>query len=289
MDIRRFDEGTGIEETLQKNSAKWYKHCRSKFYSRTWKKPQPFSPTELKRSCKAEGHTVSKKLFKANKNDNICFFQCSSSDPSEAFHLAATNEIDSKVRICAKELNDEQILAALSKGDMVSMNTRYHLKCLVNFYNLRRTKQRDIKEHHRTQQVNEVFAFVEIIAYIESRRSDSNSKPLFKLSDLGKMYADFLKSYGINTNLRITDLKERILNHFPSLEAFRSKKNILMIFKDDIGGLLSQAFGIDYEEDATHIAKAASIIRRDVLQKSCEFSGSLEKVHQASAVPESLS
>jgi hypothetical protein len=92
-------------------------------------------------SCKTDGG------FLMNHHHPIGKFQtrplpiCSSSDLSEALHLAATGteDIDKKVRNCDNELNDERIIAALSAGYMVSM-----LNSILNvyiFYNRRRASK----------------------------------------------------------------------------------------------------------------------------------------------------
>ena len=41
-------------------------------------------------------------------------------------HEAATFQIDKRVRACAVQLEDTELLAKLSTGDMVALEAKYH-------------------------------------------------------------------------------------------------------------------------------------------------------------------
>ena len=57
---------------------------------------------------------------------------------SEGMHSAETYNIDAEVRQCALELEDERLTARLAGGDMIAIEAKYHLRCLVDLYNRHR-------------------------------------------------------------------------------------------------------------------------------------------------------
>ena len=61
--------------------------------------------------------------MKANK----CFFR---NKPVPDENLKNVRKKDSRVRECAKTLQDTALLAKLSAGDLVALEAKYHAKCL---------------------------------------------------------------------------------------------------------------------------------------------------------------
>ena len=114
---------------------------------------------------------------------NVCFF-CGEASGNSGMHEAATFEIDKQVLACAVQLEDSELLAKLSTGDMVALEAKYHSKCLVGLYN----RARMIKsEGGNIDKPNEIsaIAFTELVMYIEEvHQADEAGAPVFKLSDL---------------------------------------------------------------------------------------------------------
>ena len=54
-------------------------------------------------------------------------------------HRCQTLELNQKVREIATEMGDNQMLAKLSQGDMVAVDAKYHLRCLVDCKNKHRS------------------------------------------------------------------------------------------------------------------------------------------------------
>ena len=61
-----------------------------------------------------------------------CFFY---GEFSKDMHRCQTLELNQKVRDIATEMGDDQMLAKLSQGDMVAVDAKYHLRCLVDYKN----------------------------------------------------------------------------------------------------------------------------------------------------------
>ena len=62
---------------------------------------------------------------------------------------AATFGLNQKVTKCATDLQDQQLLAKLSGGDLVAQYVKCHLGCLVSLYN--RAAAEQARKANRTQ------------------------------------------------------------------------------------------------------------------------------------------
>lgn len=81
--------------------------------------------------------------------DQSCIF-CGKRDDTTKLHQCQTLGLSNKIE---EELSDPNVLAKLSKGDLVATESKYHLKCLTIFYN----KYRDFNR----KQLNTGINFIE--------------------------------------------------------------------------------------------------------------------------------
>ena len=123
----------------------------------------------------------------------VCFF-CD--DATGNLNKAATISLDTRVRQIATELRDTKLLAKLSAGDMIAIDSQYHLKCLATFYSRGRSQKRCSNE--TPHQINaESFALAEVVSYIEEYgQLGGDLNHVFKLPDIKKLYCDFLQKFG---------------------------------------------------------------------------------------------
>lgn len=179
------------------------------------------------------------------------------------------------------------ILAKLSAGDMISQEAIYRRKCLIALYNKARPQK-------ITTESEEYFidgiVLAEIVAYIEELRTEEVVTPIFKLTDLTKLYTSRRQQFGITTDGRVhsTDLKNRIIAAVPDLQAHKQGRDVLLIFNEDVGGALKQATTRNYDDDAMILSKAAQIVRKDMMKSHYIFQGSFEIGCQQKSVPQSL-
>ena len=120
-----------------------------------------------------EGRKVRKMVSK-----KVCFF-CGEPPGNSGVHEAATFQIDKRVRACAVLLEDTELLAKLSTGDMVALEAKYHSKCLAGLYNRARTVKSD---GDGIDEMNEFsgIAFAELVMYIEEVcQADEVGAPIF--------------------------------------------------------------------------------------------------------------
>ena len=202
---------------------------------------------------------------------------------------AGTLVIDSNVRAAATELQDHKLLSKLAAGDMHAQDAYYHASCLTALYNRVRNLRLSKEEEHNentTQNSLEAIALAEVVMYIE----EAPRPMVFQLSDLAKIYPHLLEQLGANVPSRVnsTRLKDRLLAQIPKLGAYTEGKEIKLAFSSDIGAALQFAQTHDYDTEAMHLAKAAMLVRKELLAKKQTFNGTFDTHCQRSAVPDLL-
>ena len=235
-------------------------------------------------------------LFKYTKvkyNLIFAFFVICKSD-GKTLHQVSTFQADKRVRDAALFLNDKELLAKLSAGDMIAMEAKYHSQCLANLYNRERAARSNVSWNDQDDAIDtspESIALSELVAVIEDRcMYDEGTTSFFVLSDLVKIYTARVEELGGNTKGHATRLKESIIKHLPYLGASTSNNGNKIILgpTDKIGDAISEACSRDDEDDAIHIARAAQIIRKKIFAKTPPFDGTFQGMSEAETVPKLL-
>ena len=65
-----------------------------------------------------------------------------------------------------------------------------------------------------------------------------------------------------------TRLKDRLLAQIPALRAQNKGKEVFLVYDEDTGAALKFAAENSDDSNAVHLAKAAQIVRKDMLEKS---------------------
>lgn len=288
--FRLLKEGQDIEISLRNNEAKWHDSCRLKYNKTKLNRALKRKAPEEESSSVPEKFTRKSKETVASLNVNQCFF-CDKPEANEGstLHSISTFEIDTRVRQCAYQLQDQKLLVKLSGGDLIAQEAKYHLSCLVSLYNKARNLKGDAEEEN-SDAVNHGLAFAGLVSYIEESRLDDAIAPVFKLSDLLSMYKARLEQLGTITTGRIhsTRLKERILSYFPDLHSIKQGREVLLVFNEDVGNALGKACEYDADNDAVYLARAATIVRKEMFKSKNSFNGSFDTECQENSVPASL-
>ena len=298
LDVKLLDAGNGIEQTFLDKKASWHKSCRDLFSNTKLeraKKRKLAEISKVEKNGKDEmgiGECISSPVKARRSNvprfhgESHCFF-CDTVDSQLNLHAASTLEVDQKVRECAFLLNDSKLIAKLSAGDLLAIETRYHAKCLVGLYNRARQSNSPTTKHTVKSQVElDELAFAELIAYVNESLEIENIAVL-KLSDLVRFFSSKLQELGIEPGkINATRLKDRVLAAFPDLTAHTQGREVLLALKHEIGDVLKEAK--DKDSEAQHLAKAANIVRRDILQIKNSFNGTFEPECQRNPIPASL-
>ncbi|CAB3987893.1 Hypothetical predicted protein [Paramuricea clavata] len=188
------------------------------------------------------------------------------------------------------ELQDNTLLPKISGVDLIAAEAKYHMKCMTNLRNryrshLTRARQESCEEDEK---MKESQAFIELNAYIES--SVENEKLFFLLCELRSLYVSRLQTLGVQKQVNRTRLKTSILENFPDAQEQNDGKNVVIIFKKAIQGIVKEVVQQrDFSEDAVILAKASAIVRKDIFShEGFKFSGSFPQDCQARSVPASL-
>ena len=231
LDLSRLDDGKGIEATLKQHKGKWNDSCRLQ-YNRTQLQRAAKRTRPSDDECTTSG---SKKRFTRISIEQpscplieTCFFCNKPSSCGETLRRASTFGIDLKVRQCATILQDEQLLAKLSAGDLIAQDALYHLECLVSQYNKAREKN---PPTNNADEVNKSIAFAELVSYIEDCRTDTLVAAVFRLKDLVNLYSTRLTQLGTNIVgcIHSTKLKDRILSYFQDTEAHKKGRDVMLV------------------------------------------------------------
>ncbi|KAK3884794.1 hypothetical protein Pcinc_010980 [Petrolisthes cinctipes] len=145
-----------------------------------------------------------------------------SRDPSDktgeeesVLHEVSTFDTDKNIRDMITELNDTQLLTRICGGDLMAMEAKYHLSCMVKLRNRHRSlirKQSQVPDDIDSK-MNESRAFVELTRYIEEVVTSGTH--LFKLSEIHSFHVTRLEELNINKQVNKTRLKDRLLEQIP--------------------------------------------------------------------------
>ena len=170
---------------------------------------------------------------------------------------------------------------------MIAIEAKYHAKCLASLYNKARqqSKDADVKSACTEEPINEdELAFAELVAYIDEFM-ETEDPSVLKLSDMVQLFSSKFKSP--HERINSTRLKERIMAAFPDLTAHSIGRDVVLAPRDDIGDVLMAAKQ-NKDSMICCLAKAARIIRKEILQVKNTFNGTFAAECQLHAVPASL-
>ena len=261
INLARLDHGNGIQSTLKEQNAKWHKSCYQKF-----------SHTKLERAKRKhkseEDGTASKRIFTRStssggdtasggtvgSNCPKCFF-CSQQETKEKLCEVCTFQVDYRVRKCAHDLQDENLLAKLSAGDLIAQEAKYHAKCLTNLYN-RACAKVSQDQDASDDQICKGIALAELISYTEEKRQDEDVK-VFRLADLVNLYTDRLNQLGVDVTARVNSkhLKDSILMHLPRMKPYKEGRDVFMACEEDVGSILREGYQTDRDEQSVMITQ----------------------------------
>jgi len=289
--LKRLDDGHGIEAVMVAHGAQYYQTCRLQYNNTKLQRAQKRalkkeggSHEEQAKSKRTRSHSRSSSTEK--KVPETCFF-CE--QPADTYSLwkAATFQLDRRVRACATLLGDTELLGRLSGWDMIALDACYHARCLIELYNRTRNAQSTGSQDTNQERAMLAVVFVELVLYIEETRQDEETTPVFRMADLVLLYESRMEQLGVqlDTRVRSTRLKQRLLAQFPNMRAHTKGRDILMSFEEDIGSAFAKACELDSDSDAVHLARAAQIVRRHMFGEARTFAGFPERCQEETVPP----
>lgn len=264
------------------HSASWHRSCYLKF-----------SNSKLARAMKRTHDLDDSKSRKPNKRQALdiqkCFL-CDKSSEDDDLHEVSTFDADKNIRTMITELNDTTLMTRIVGGDLMAIEAKYHLQCLVKLRNRYRSHGRKASQtpENTDEKMNESRAFVELTNYIE--KALESGIFLFKLTEIHSLYINRLEELGIKKLVNKTRLKNHLLEHFSEAQEQHDGRNTVLIFKAGMKDMLKEALRKrDFDEDAVILAKAARIVRSDIFNhKGFKFTGSFPAKCQEKSLPSSL-
>ncbi|KXJ17320.1 hypothetical protein AC249_AIPGENE16297 [Exaiptasia diaphana] len=152
--------------------------------------------------------------------------------------------------------------------------------------NLHAASMLEVDQKMTTTDLDEL-AFAEVIAYIDEFL-ECQALAVLKLSELAAFYQLKQQELGVHSvKVNATRLKDRILDAFPDLSAHTEGRQVLFALKQDIGGVL-RAANSRKDTEVYHLAKTASIVRKDLLKVKNKFNGTFSENCQSDSIPASL-
>jgi hypothetical protein len=136
LDIRRIDEGDGIEAAFIKNEAQYHESCRLMFNNtklqRVQKRHQPpdTSLSDIPLSFKFTRKSSTAPTEERSLHLEGCFI-CEKQASRSELREAMTMQLNTRLHQCAQNLQDQNPLAKLSAGDVVAHELKYHGACLT--------------------------------------------------------------------------------------------------------------------------------------------------------------
>ena len=298
LNVEELNQGQGIERSLKERKALWRKTCRNRFSNanleQAKKRKHDRENEEENNNLLVTESTSSpvrarRSSFPGSSFSSHCFL-CESSDIPANLHSASTLEVDRRVRECASLVNDNRLIGKLASGDIVAIEAKYHAKCLVGLYNQARKLKFSLKSENASSYKPidiEELAFSELVAFIDESL-EVEEPAVLKLSDLVKFYSSKLSELGGEHPDRInaTRLKTRVLTAFPDLTTHAQGRDVLLVLSHEIGDVLLEAKNRDSE--AFCLAKAAMIVRREILRVKNTFNVTFASDSETSAIIASL-
>ena len=92
-------------------------------------------------------------------------FLCEEPAGSAGLHNVSTYDTDAKVQRCATVLEDTALLANLAPGDMITLEAKYHLKCLSTLYNRARATDSTSSDSDSNPHLHGI-GFAELVAFM---------------------------------------------------------------------------------------------------------------------------
>ena len=104
----------------------------------------------------------------------------------------------------------------------------------------------------------------EVVSYIKEYGQIGGDLNIFELSDIKKLYCDFLLKIDLQRNFKI------IFQHLNLIVT-----SLVLSFKKDVGDALLDACNFHSDDEAMMLMRVTKIVRKEIFETNYHFSGSL--------------
>ena len=224
-----------FEKSLTTNQTKWHKSCRLQWnelkVARAVKRQSLNTLDEPPKK-----YTRGLKGQKYELGARACIF-CNECDSDPLINVRSKNMMKT-IQSYAHALQDTKPeLYVRANCDLPALEAKYHKRCLTQHFNLVTCLKTPIKATKTRSDYTNTSAFAELLTYVEEQRG---TKKPFTLSHLRQIHDKRLRANGLDLKKSNSSvLKERILAQIPELTAQSHGRDIILIFKEDLGEILN--------------------------------------------------
>ena len=194
LPLTHLPENVTVQDFVQ-NKAKWHKSCHIKFSQDKLERARKRNATETE--LESSNGCGTKRICQPHRSldrENVFFVK----KACGKLHQFSTFEADTNVRTIAKDLNDTSLFTKIQGGDLIALESKYHLSCLAKLRNHHRSYLRENEEISSTmneERKMEARAFAKLLSHIETSVQEGTF--LFKFSELRALYEKRLGYFGI--------------------------------------------------------------------------------------------
>ena len=111
----------------------------------------------------SEKYSLLDKVLHRKHRHNMSAFFFGHDDTVDTLHKTGIFGLNHKGTKCATDLQDQQLLAELSAGDLVEQDAKYHLGCLVPLYNRAAAEKARKGKQNTTDNLSKSIALAELL------------------------------------------------------------------------------------------------------------------------------
>ena len=167
-------------------------------------------------------------------------------------------------------LSDERLLAKLSDGGLVAIESRYHKSCLTALYNRLRV---ECLKSPADFEDDILYGFVvtEVVEHMHHMREciiPEESTLVFKLKEFESLLSRRLAEYNAPQDsidsIHSTRRKDDILKKLPDLSEAKHGRDVVLTLGDNVGAAIFYAWTLSGQSDRACLAMAAAITRKQL-------------------------
>ena len=228
--LSQLNDGSGIENTLMKQKAKWHKNCV--FLFKKTKLDRAIDKCSKRQSGEYGGplcKLTRQSMSKPKDHKSVCFFCDEVGSLGVDLHQVMTDDVEQKINKHVHLLQDEKLMAKLGTGDLIAMDIVYHKRCITT---VTRPVEKELGEDKESIDESILIDLNDFIA----EQLASEDFGMIKLSDIRNMYTDKCREVGISreTKVHATRLKERLLSMNADISAHILGRDTVFALKENI-------------------------------------------------------
>ncbi|ELU13546.1 hypothetical protein CAPTEDRAFT_218243 [Capitella teleta] len=220
---------------------------------------------------------------------NHCFICDKEFKDMKSMRRVSTFGVDKAVKEAVVKIGDSSLRRKISEAeDLIAMDAVYHAACLTRLYRkAEKAGELKIPESENDMPADECVDEKAFDAMIEHLLEQRGSVALISLISLRTFYLQQLDSFGYKATIdfvHATKLRHRIIERLPDVKFIEKNRIWYLFFNEDAHHAILNCSA----SDINLLSKAATLLRKDILNKKQKFTGSFSSSSEADSVTDSL-